>query len=102
MHHHTSTSTFLPLLLSLTSGPLLTAAAGSSWMTPSQRNDSTLAYGRQRVPPSYFDESVRHPNATGRSEFVGRNLSRAYDQEDYEPDDDDDDDDRNDGVLLDG
>lgn len=102
MHQHTSTSAFLPLLLSLSSGPLLTAAAGSSWMTPSQRNDSTLAYGRQRVPPSYFDESVRHPNATGRSEFVGRDLSRAYDQEDYEPDDDDDDDDRNEGVLLDG
>ena len=95
MHRHTSASALLPLLLSLSSAPLVTAANG--------RNDSTLAYGRQRVPPEYFDESVRRPNATGRSEFVGRDLSRAYDREDYEPDDDDDDHDaRNHGVLLDG
>ena len=92
----------LRLLFSLASGPLLAAADLTAWQTPTGRNDSTLLYGRLRVPTDYFDESLRHPNATGRSEFVGRDLSGAYQHEEYEPEDDDDRDERNGGVLLDG
>ncbi|RYP01229.1 hypothetical protein DL764_006267 [Monosporascus ibericus] len=69
----------LPLLLS----PCIAAAASNGWSWEAHsrsefRTNDTVVYDRQRVAWGHFEASIWQLNATGRTPFTGRDVSRPY------------------------